>query len=216
MPSEKLNLSSSWSTFQSFTNIRSQFVDINQLTPYENLDTLNFTQLSSNATLSAMYNLESNDQRRQNINFNFNYQEATDKQDNIKQNTGLKFYNLNTAYVSNFVPQNLMLSLSFNATINEGSISSRTLGPTAAISKLLLEKKLRTTLSSSFNNTYMDRLRVNSIMNFRLNGSINLQKKHNITLSAAVVNRDNKTNETSKSFTEYTITLGYNYSFGTK
>jgi hypothetical protein len=34
MPSQKLNLSTSYSTFQSYTNIRSQFVDINQLTQY--------------------------------------------------------------------------------------------------------------------------------------------------------------------------------------
>src|SRR5690606_16226055 len=43
-PSQKVNLNASYSTFQTYTNIRSQFLDINQLTPYDNLDTLNFTQ----------------------------------------------------------------------------------------------------------------------------------------------------------------------------
>lgn len=213
-PSEKLNLSSSYSTFQSFTNIRSQFVDINQLTPYDNLDTLNFTQLSTSASLNALWAFGRNDQRKQNLNFNLNYQKATDKQDDVIQNTGMRFYNFNTMYSVSFVPQQTTLSLSFNTTINQGAISSETLGPTAAVSKALLEKKLRATLSSAYNHTYSGGTRINSILNFRLNGSLTLQKKHNITTSVAVVNRDSRMQETSRSFTEYTGTLGYSYSFG--
>lgn len=41
--SERLNLNASYSNFQTFTNIRPQFEQQNQLTPYQNLDTLNFT-----------------------------------------------------------------------------------------------------------------------------------------------------------------------------
>src|SRR3972149_3339099 len=52
-PTEKLNLSLAFSNFQSYTHIRSQFVDINQLTPYDNLDTLDFTQLSRNASANV-------------------------------------------------------------------------------------------------------------------------------------------------------------------
>lgn len=214
-PSEKLNFSGSYSTFQSYTNIRSQFVDINQLTPYDNLDTLNFTQLSSNATLSTMYSFGQNQQRKQNINFNFTFQNATDRQGDIEQNSGAQFYNMNTAYALSIVPQSLTLSLSVNGTLNEGhGISSKTVGPTAAINKSFFEKKLRATLSSSYNNTYSSGVHVNAIINCRLNGSLNLQKKHSINLGIAVVNRNNKTGESAKSFTEYTGTLGYNYSFG--
>lgn len=216
MPSQKLNLSSSYSTFQSYTNIRSQFVDINQLTPYDNLDTLNFTQLSSNATLSAMYSFGRHEQRKQNININFNFQNAADKQGNVEQNSGMQFYNLNTAYSLSIIPQNMTLSFALNGTLNEGPISSKTIGPTAAINRSFFEKKLRATLSSSYNNTYMNGEHVNAIVNSRLNGSLSLQKKHNITLSLAVVNRNSKMEETSKSFTEYTGMMGYSYSFGIK
>lgn len=215
-PTEKLNFATSYSTFQSYTNIRSQFVDINQLTPYDNLDTLNFTQLSTSASLNASWAFGRNDQRKQNLNFNLNYQKATDKQDDVIQNTGMRFYNLNTMYSINITPQSMTVSLSFNTTINEGAISSKTLGPTAALSKAFFEKKLRATLSSAYNNTYTDRSRINSIVNFRLNGSLTLQKKHNITTSIALVNRDSKTQENARSFTEYTGTLGYSYSFSIK
>jgi hypothetical protein len=37
-------------------NIRSQFDYINGQTPYDNLDTLNFTQLSQNMALNTLYN----------------------------------------------------------------------------------------------------------------------------------------------------------------
>jgi hypothetical protein len=216
-PSERLNFSVNYSTFQSFTNIRSQFVDINQLTPFDNLDTLNFTQLSSNATLSGAYNFGRNEQRKQNVSLNFTYQDAADKQDGITvDNSGMQFYNLNTGYSMSMVPQSMTVSVSVNATLNDGAIASKTIGPTAAVNKAFFQKKLRATFSTAYNNTYMQGERVNTILNFRLNGSMNVQKKHNINLSVAVVNRNSLTQENSKSFTEYTGTLGYSYSFALK
>jgi hypothetical protein len=42
----------SYSNFSSYTYIRSEFDEINQTNPYENLDTLNFTQLTQSAGLN--------------------------------------------------------------------------------------------------------------------------------------------------------------------
>jgi hypothetical protein len=217
MPSQKLNFSGSYSTFQSYTNIRSQFVNINQLTPFDNLDTLKFTQLSSNATLSSMYSFGRNEQRKQNLNLNLTYQKAADKQGNVQQNSGMQFYNVNIAYAVSIVPQNMTVSVSLNSTLNEGAgMSSKIFGPTAAVNKSFFDKKLRTTLSTSYNNTFISGENVNTIINVRLNGSLTLQKKHAITLSLVRVSRDTKTESSSKSFSEYTGTLGYSYAFGIK
>jgi hypothetical protein len=213
-PSQKLNFSGSYSNFRSFTNIRSQFVDINQLTPYDNLDTLNYTQISQNATLTTMYMLGSNDKRRQTVNLNFTFQDSADKQGETSTNSGVQFYNVNAAYAMNVVPQNLMLSVSANATLNEApGNSSRTVGPTGAVSKSFFEKKLRTTFSTSYNNTYSNGEKVNTIMNGRVNASLTMQKKHNLNLSVVVVNRSSSREGAAQSFTEYTGTLGYSYSF---
>jgi hypothetical protein len=46
VPTERINMQVAYSNFSSYTNIRSQFLTINQTTPYSSLDTLNFTQLS--------------------------------------------------------------------------------------------------------------------------------------------------------------------------
>jgi hypothetical protein len=217
-PSQKLNLGMSYSSFQTYTNIRSQFVDVNQLTPYDNLDTLNFTQISQNATLTGVYMFGNNESRRQTLNMNFTVQDAADKQGGVEQNSGVRFYNANTAYALNLVPQNMMVSVSFNASFNQGAgMNTKTMGPTAAVSKSFFEKKLRTTLSSSYNSTYNNSDRVSTIINGRLNGGMTVQKKHNINLGLVVVNRSSNAPEgASQSFTEFTGTLGYSYSFGTK
>lgn len=216
-PSQKINLSASYSSFQTYTNIRSQFIDINQLTPYDNLDTLNFTQISRNATLGAMYMLGGDEKKRQNINANFTFQDAADKQGEVTQNSGMQFYNINTAYSLSLVPQNMTVSVSFNGTLNKSPlISSRTLGPTLAVSRTFFDKKLRATASTSLNNSYTGSQLLTTISNGRLNGSVTMNKKHNINLSLVVVNRDNKVEGGAQSFTEFTGTLGYSYNFGTQ
>lgn len=216
-PSQKVNLNASYSTFQTYTNIRSQFLDINQLTPYDNLDTLNFTQISKNATLGAMYMFGGDEKRRQNINANFTFQDAADTQGDVPQNSGMQFYNINTAYSLNLVPQNMTVSVSMNGTLNKSpQITSRTLGPTVAVSRSFLDKKLRATVSASMNNSYTGSQLLTTISNGRVNGSYTLKKKHNMNLSLVVVNRDNKVEGGARSFTEFTGTLGYSYNFGTQ
>jgi hypothetical protein len=218
MPSQRVNLSASYSNFQTYTNIRSQFQQINQLTPYENLDTLNFTQLSQNATLTGMYTFGRNENRKQNINVNLTVQNASDKQAGVEQNSGMRFYNFNTAYAVNIAPSSMTVSVSFNATINDGAgIDTKTYGPVASVSRSFMDRKFRTTLSSSYNNTYNNGMNINRIINGRFTGTVSIQKKHNINLSMVVVNRENKIEgSTGKSFTEFTGTLGYGYAFGVK
>jgi hypothetical protein len=217
LPTEKLNLSASYSSFQTYTNIRSQFVDINQLTPYDNLDTLNYTQLSQSATAMALYSFGRSKERKQSVNLNLSVQSAADKQGDVTQNSGSQFYNVNASYALNIVPKSLTLSVAFNGNVNESpGITSKTLGPTASVGKSFFERKLRATLSSSYNTTYMNSRRVSTILNGRVNGSYTIQKKHNLNLSLAVVNRDSKTETSATSFTEFTGTLGYSYAFGMK
>jgi hypothetical protein len=217
VPSQKISLSASYSNFQTYTNIRSQFQRINQLTPYDNLDTLNFTQLSQNANVTAMYSFGRNANKKQNVNFNASFQNAADKQGNISQNSGMRFYNFNTSYAINLAPQLMIVSVSFNATLNEGAmINSKTLGPIASVNRSFLNKKLRITLSSSYNNAYSNGVNVNKIVNGRLMSTFSLHKKHNINLSTVVVNRENRVEGGSKSFTEFTGTLGYSFNFSAR
>jgi len=215
--SEKLNLSTSYSNFTSFTNIRSQFVDINQLTPFDNLDTLNFTQISQNATFNGNYIIESAESRRQNLNMNLSFQDASDQQGGVEQNSGNQFYMVNSSYSLSFVPQNLTISTSFNYNENRSlNSNTRTLGPTLAVSKNMLDRKLRTTLSSSWNQSFNNGISTGRVLNIRANGGYSVKQKHNLNLSLAVVNRATGTENSSQEFLEFTGSLGYSYSFSSK
>ncbi len=213
-PSPKFNLALSYSSFQSFTNVRSQFVDINRLTQFDFLDTLNFTQISQNATVNSMYQLGNNKNKRQTVSLNLTAQDAADKQGQVTQNSGLRFYNFNSAYSLSITPRNLTLSLALNLSMSDGAMSqSRTFGPTGSLSKQFFNKKLRTTLSISQNESYANGLNTGSILNGRLSGNVSIKKKHNLNLSTVLVNRSSRQEGAAKSFTEFTATLGYAYSF---
>lgn len=214
VPNEKLNISTSYSNFQTYTNIRSQFVDVNQLTPYDNLDTLNFTQITQNLNANANYQLGDNKQKRQSLSTNVSIMKAADRQNEVEQNTGSVFCNLNGAYSINFVPKNFTASLSMNYSRNKALSSvSSTLGPTLALSKGLFDKKLRVSGSVSMNNTYTGGGMRNRVISARGNTTYTLKQKHNFNLSLVALNRMSKQETGTKDFTEFTGTLGYSYSF---
>ncbi|ELR73214.1 hypothetical protein C900_05263 [Fulvivirga imtechensis AK7] len=215
--SERLNFSASYSNFQTFTNIRSQFLDINQLTPYDNLDTLNFTQISQNATLNTNYVLRADKERRQNINLNLTFQDASDQQGGVEQNSGSQFYMANAAYSVSLVPRNLTITGAFNYNENKAAtINSMTLGPTLAVSKTLMERKMRVSISTSWNESYTNGDKMSRVANLRVAGGYIIKKKHNFNLSLVTVNRETDSEGGASSFTEFTGTLGYSYSFSSR
>ncbi len=215
-PSQVFNVSASYSSFQSFTNIRSQFVDINQLTPYDNLDTLNFTQLSRNARLTAMLSIDKSETKKQSLSANLMYQGGADEQGGVVQNTGATFYNANTAYMLSLVPKNMSVSLSVNATISQSGMSdTRTVGPVLSLMRSFFDKKLRANVSTTYNSTYQAGEVMATIFNGRVGASFTVKKKHILNANAALVNRKNQVGVSRKSFTEFTGSLGYAYNFGT-
>ncbi|RAV97628.1 porin family protein [Pseudochryseolinea flava] len=215
VPNEKLNLSTSYSNFQTYTNVRSQFVTINQVTPYDNLDTLNFTQITQNLTLTGNYLLPSTEQKKRSISANLSIMKAADKQVQVEQNSGSTFYNINTAYSLSIVPSNLTLSASFNYSLNEAAgMKSSTMGPSLTASKALFDKKMRVTGSCSANNTYVDGTTTSRVMTIRANTGYTIKQKHSLSLNLVALTRTQKSEAGSKGFKEFTGTLGYNYSFG--
>ncbi|HUH47375.1 MAG TPA: hypothetical protein VLZ54_09495 [Arenibacter sp.] len=82
-------------------------------------------------------------------------------------------------------------------------------GPTLAVGKLFLNKKLRTNISTSYNTSHTKMGRQNSIYNFRLGSNYALMKKHNLSLNFLVLFRKTLLNIGRN----LTLTLGYRYSF---
>ncbi|MEL6538239.1 MAG: hypothetical protein AAFQ98_22660 [Bacteroidota bacterium] len=212
--SERVNISGSYSNFTTFTNIRSQFVDINQLTPFDNLDTLNFTQISQNASLNASFVLSAAEESRQNLSVSMSFQDAADEQGGVEQASGSQFYTANAAYSVSLPAQNLNGSASMNYNQNiAGETTTITLGPTVSASTSFFEKQLRTSLSTSWNASISESTLLNPVFNVRGNASYTLLEKHNLNLSLAVVNRSGSSESGAQAFSEFTGTLGYSYNF---
>ena len=93
-------------------------------------------------------------------------------------------------------------------TIGEND-NSLVLGPTLAVGKQFFDKKLRTNFSSSYNTSYTNGERQSSIYNFRLGGNYVWSQKHNFSLNLLALFR----NTTLANNNDFTVTLGYTYTF---
>lgn len=211
-PNEKLNFSLSYSNFQTYMNIRSQFDYINGQTPYDNLDTLNFTQLSQNLALNTIYNFGTSENRKQNLNVNLSFQEAADKQGEIIRPGALsQFYNLSTVYGLLLVPQAVSISAALNTTYNHvGGEEFVVFGPTLGVRAKVFQKQLTTGFSTSYNVSYAGGEPQNKVLNIRCNAGYALKKKHNLTANAIWQRRDIMDKPTIKAMT---ATIAYAYSF---
>jgi hypothetical protein len=210
--SERLTASLSYSNFQSYTNIKSQFDYINEITDYDNLDTLNFTQLSQNATLNINWNINANETQKHTVNFNFNYQEAADKQNGaIRTGGASQFYNFATNYGLLFIPQSIQINTSANLTYNTvGFNNLLTYGPSIGAATKLFKNSLTTGVTASYNVSANNGDRQNSIFNLRLNIAYTILKKH--SLNAVIVNQSRTMKEHPKA-NDFTLTCGYMYNF---
>ncbi|HEX8460448.1 MAG TPA: hypothetical protein VF623_03425, partial [Segetibacter sp.] len=70
MPSQKLFLTAGYSNFQTYMYIKPLFQSINQQTQFQNVDTLNFSQISQNANFNANYTFQRSDKKSQSFNVN--------------------------------------------------------------------------------------------------------------------------------------------------
>lgn len=210
-PSPRGNFSGSWSSFQTYTHIRSQFININPLTPYENLDTLNFTQISRNASLSGIYLLPGTENRKQHVNVSVTWQKAEEDQGGPPHSEATMFYNIHVAYTISLPQKKAGASLAFHTAINDGArINTRMMGPVGSITKSFFNSKVRSTLSFSWNKTYTNGSHPNSVINGRFTALVPIKEKHTINMSAVFVNR---TLSERRSAIEFTALIGYNYAF---
>ena len=219
--SEKLNLNGSFSNFQSVTNIRDQFDFINAVTPFDNIDTLNFRQVSRNATLNATYAISKSEKRSQNASVNLSMQDTQDLQEQFitgNQTTvgATTFFNTAGNYSINLIPLDLNITAGINASFNKTLETDNTVvGPTLAISKLFFDKQLRSSFAASYNESKADGELQNTVLNFRANAGYQLFEKHQLNLSLLTLFRNNPNATAETKSTDFTATLGYNYTFST-
>jgi hypothetical protein len=217
-PTEHLQVDASYSNFQSYTNIKSQFTSINQVTPYDNLDTLNYTQISQSANLNLSYQIGNSKKLRQMVNVNLSVQDAAEQQ-NEKTNVegGSRFYNAIAGYNLSLVPSSTTFALGLNVSFNDSYASEAlTWGPMLAFNRPLWHKRVKISSSLAYNTSTSNGKTVMDLYNFRIGAGYSLFKKHVFSLSLLSLLRHNHqqmATTTPARLKEFTATAGYSYSF---
>lgn len=214
--SDKVTLVGSYSNFTTYTNTRpNQFDDVNDADLLdEQIEELNYRQLSRSAALSMNYLLSTKKKSTQNLSVNYALNDVANEQDgNVRIGDVSSFHNLSTAHTINFIEDDFSISTAVNATYNTiGREESTTWGPTISIGKRFFKRSLNSRFGASYNQS--SGISGNSrITNFRINFGYVLLEHHNFNINAIQLFRatDQKDN-----FTEFTATFGYNYTFGLK
>ena len=208
--SEKLNITAGYSNFQSYTNIKNQFDYINEVSQFQNVDTLNFQQISKNANLNVNYILKNTETETQNFNIGLSFQNALNKQDGKTiENGNSNFYNGNTSYTLGFTKKDLNISIAGNVSYSSiGVDNTLTFGPMVSINKKYFNKRLRITGSCSYNQSKNNGIKQGDIINIRVGSTYTYLKKHNLNLNLLSQFRNSTTANN-----DFTITFSYNYTF---
>ncbi|MCR6641723.1 MAG: hypothetical protein NVV82_22705 [Sporocytophaga sp.] len=105
----------------------------------------------------------------------------------------------------------LSISAGVNASQSQmADINSYAIGPNASVSKLFLDKKLRSNLTTTYNFLLTEKVTTGRAINFVAGLAYKFQKKSNLTLNMIILN---KYSRVSPTYTEFTGNLGYSYTF---
>lgn len=210
VPTEQISAVFSYSNFQTYMRVRSQFQTINQLDNFQNLDTLDYTQVSQNANVSLNFILKQTEEQMRTLGVDVSFQETADRQGGIIRNgNGSQFYNASVMYSSQ-VRKSLNITGSFNVTYNTiGRNDFVTLGPSVGFRGKVLREKVSVSASASYNASKEEAEWDGHVLNLRGNTLYHIGKHHHFNLT--ILNQMRKS--ASNSFDDITITLGYNVNF---
>jgi hypothetical protein len=211
-PVERLTVNASYSNFQTYTNVRSNFELINQENTLDKLDTLNFVQLSQTVNAGVGIITKQSESQIQNLNFNFSFQEAANKQGGVfRPGSVTQMLNASSGYTFSFVQSGLSLSTSVNMNTSKAfNANTITWGPTLGASMPVLKKKVNVSSSFSYNSGYLESAKQNDFFTCRINSSYSPFKKHSIVAGYNYQLRSMKNKPSNNSSL---ITAGYSYSF---
>jgi hypothetical protein len=213
-PFEKLNMSVYYSNYNTYTHVKSVFDDINTTSPYANLDTLSYTQISESFGGNLSLALGSKEKATHRISFSGVFQKASQEQEGDTDYAGTNLFSSSLGYSLGLANIGLTPSLTVNYNRNvSDTLVTEVIGPSFNIRKSLFEKKLNTGLMVSYNQNLQNGIRQSENTIIRITASYVFLMKHNFSFSSATALRNSKS---SGSSSENTLTLTYSYRFGGK
>jgi hypothetical protein len=206
---EKLNISANFSNVQSYLYVNDVYSQVTQTNEFQNLDTLNVTQLNYSASLNSSYLLQSTKEQRQNVGLNLMYQRSAEAQQ-YSRFSGNDIYNASLSYQFSLLPIKLNLSTSMNYNYSQAPDNTYTQALTYSLS---LQKTLFEELKSALTATYSDMSnrtgRLSQVLNLRLSESYVLAQKHNMNLSLSMIYSE----AAARTRLQYAVNLSYSYAF---
>ena len=188
-PSEKWNLSLNYSNFSTYTNMKPQ------TDPFFNnsMDSLNFYQVTNQMGGSVNYTFGKKDAPR-NLMLYTSYQEAAEINPGAQNNSKSGFITANASYSQVMPEAGITISLSYN--MNSGNapeMKSFYHGPGLNVSKMFMNKTLRTGFNSAYNRSALNGQKGSSVLSTGLNIGYSPKKseegKHSITFNLTWLQR---------------------------
>lgn len=206
---EIVTINASYSNFTSIANVRSPFEDINHTSPIPLIDTINFRQLSQNASITFNIQAQKSENCNQTVNVNLSFQDAYDKNDGKQSSaTSSQYYNATAGYALSFPKQKLNFNIAYITTINKDRQGMQLMmGPTLSANATFL-KLLTTSLVIGYNMALVKSIRENDVINIRFNFAYRLFKRH--TFNFSMVEQMRKTTQQPLK-NDLTLTLGYTF-----
>ncbi|OFX82839.1 MAG: hypothetical protein A2W99_14350 [Bacteroidetes bacterium GWF2_33_16] len=195
---KKLNITASYSNFSSSATP----------TQIQLVDSIKYTQATSNFGITSNYNFGTND-IQQGINLLASYQNGNTLNQSGTQVTDVSnsFLNTNLMYRLGFIPNSISLFLSVNYSIfNTSNLNTTSYGPTLGISKMMLKNKLNIGLNTTYLITDSNTDN-SSLLNLRLFSDYKINKHHAFRISASFLNKTSDIN----TINQFQGNIAYNY-----
>jgi len=206
---EKLNLALNLSNVQSYVYINDIYSQVTQTHEFQNLDTLNVTQLNYTLSFNSSYLLQSTKEKRQGFNLNVTYQKAAEAQQ-YSRFSGNDIYNTAISYQLSLLPIKFNASASVGHNYNKIPENEYNQAFTYNLS---LQKTffdvLRSGLTATYSNMTNQAGKLTDVLNFRLSNGYVLAQKHNFNLSLTMLYSESN----AKKNTQYAANLSYAYNF---
>ncbi|MDR1739162.1 MAG: outer membrane beta-barrel family protein, partial [Bacteroidales bacterium] len=221
---DKFNFAISFSNLQSYMYINDVYSQVTQTNPYENLDTLNVTQLNYTASANIGYAIVNTKEQRQNINANFMFQRSSENQQ-YSELAGNNIYNASLSYQFSLNPAqfNASATVSYNHTEMPQKAYSQAITYSLMLSKNFF-KELKTSFAATYSDMNSEKGAVSDVFNLRLNAGYTLAKKHNFNFATTFLFTVNNVaagdgtgtapQVVKQKRTQYVINISYAYSFG--
>jgi len=206
---EKLNLSLNLSNLQSYVYINDVYSQVTQTNEFQNLDTLNVTQLNYTMSFNSSYVLQSSKEKRQSVSLNLMYQKSAEAQQ-YSRFSGNDIYNTSVSYQLSLLPIkfNASTSVSYNDNKMSGNDYMQAFTYNLSLQKTFFSD-LRSGLIGTYSNMSNPAGKLSDVINLRLSESYLLAKKHNFNLSFIMLYSESAL----KSRTQYSVNLSYAYNF---